>query len=116
MSDPEYLSWQAANDRIKRLGWAKAKSPCTDCPAEFAVEMRAKSRCDGIPGDDGRAEAVRRMAHARAIASAARAEKRQQAIEQARALLADGRSVREIASTMSVSDQTIYRYLSARAA
>ena len=49
MDEDDYRGWQEANDRIVTLG-ARATTPCRDCTAEFAREMRAEDRCDGEPG------------------------------------------------------------------
>jgi hypothetical protein len=49
MTDPEYELWCSANSA---LSWPsmRSKTPCRDCPASFAQEMRADGRCDGTPG------------------------------------------------------------------
>lgn len=47
MEEREYAEWQAHNQRLAQ--WV-APTPCHDCIASFAVEMRMEGRCDGHPG------------------------------------------------------------------
>ena len=60
MTELEHTRWQFWNDRIMSQH-EMAYSPCEDCPASFAVEMRASDRCDGIPGKAERRDGLRRI-------------------------------------------------------
>lgn len=48
MSASELAMWIDANERAG--GYNRAGSPCDDCPAGHALEMRAVGLCDGHPG------------------------------------------------------------------
>lgn len=52
MSDVEWRDWSEGHAAIP---WPKVRvlTPCFDCLPEFAVEMAAKDRCDGYPGQTG---------------------------------------------------------------
>lgn len=45
MEPDEWVHWQATNPSN-----AMAGRPCSDCPADFAAEMRAEGKCNGTPG------------------------------------------------------------------
>jgi hypothetical protein len=47
MSDREWRAWLEANERL--LSIYRSESPCRDCTAAFAAEMRHVGRCDGEP-------------------------------------------------------------------
>jgi hypothetical protein len=49
MSEAEYVSWQAANERILNPE-SRADSPCRDCTGTFHRDMLAAGTCDGTPG------------------------------------------------------------------
>ena len=52
VTDPEWELWRAFEEAVP---WPsqRSNSPCRDCPATFAAEMRAVHRCDGSPGMTG---------------------------------------------------------------
>ena len=47
MTPDEWALWQDANGLLKPH--QRARRPCSDCPASFAVENRAAGTCDGHP-------------------------------------------------------------------
>jgi hypothetical protein len=49
-SSDDFADWSFWNDRIAYQN-EQATSPCQDCPAWFADEMRAIDNCDGRPGE-----------------------------------------------------------------
>lgn len=51
--DPvELREWRAANGKVHSKV-ARAQSPCVDCTARFAAEMRLEDRCNGTPPPPG---------------------------------------------------------------
>ena len=90
MDDEEWDGWQAGN-RVQPMQ-GQAGSPCEDCLPGFALEMRAVSRCDGIPtgvvDEDPPLPAIVRRRHARNRPSKARSEANRRA-------WAEGRQSRE---------------------
>lgn len=54
MEPDELALWQAANAKLVARRMARAEaSPCLDCPAWWAAEMRAQDCCNGEPGTTG---------------------------------------------------------------
>jgi hypothetical protein len=54
MTDADYALWLAADTTVRSIGNRKGTmgTPCEDCCAAFALEMRAEGRCDGhFPGE-----------------------------------------------------------------
>lgn len=47
MTPDEWALWQDANGLLKPH--QRARRPCSDCPASFAVANRAAGTCDGHP-------------------------------------------------------------------
>ena len=47
MTPDEWSLWQDANGLLKPH--QRARRPCSDCPASFAVANRAAGTCDGHP-------------------------------------------------------------------
>jgi hypothetical protein len=50
LTPPELARWEAAN--VVCLPGVRVASPCQDCTAAFAAEMRREGRCHGRPGSD----------------------------------------------------------------
>ena len=75
MDDAEYALWEAGNQMLTSAS-ERAGRPCRDCPASFALEMRALSRCDGEPGTGMRMIEPSRQEHLRALWRAAAARRR----------------------------------------
>ena len=51
MDEGEFERWREANRSTALRGRThEAISPCEDCTAAFAQEMRDQGRCDGQPG------------------------------------------------------------------
>ena len=55
MTDDEFESWrEAAVDASQMVNrgrdYTLGLRPCHDCSREFAAEMQAEDRCDGVPG------------------------------------------------------------------
>jgi hypothetical protein len=66
MSDAEFDLWAEMDRRDRMIGHRKAPegSPCQDCNAAFAKEMRAIGRCDGkYPGEVGFVDPQRPWKH-----------------------------------------------------
>ena len=119
MDAGEYRAWTQANTSG---GYAmRAESPCDDCLAAFALEMRAEHRCyvhDGsafVLGrprgyDDREAECLDRAMIASLAAARKKAEIRSIAISVARQYLERGLSGSETAKLMGVARGTVYSY------
>lgn len=48
MDETEWEDWRRLNPRLNAMTYASR--PCTDCPKTFARQMRAVSKCNGMPG------------------------------------------------------------------
>jgi hypothetical protein len=46
MEPDDWAYWQRTNPLVHGF----APRPCSDCPADFAAEMRALGKCNGTPG------------------------------------------------------------------
>jgi len=68
MDADEHAAWtETAEGRTPGLRvMVRVKTPCVDCTAEFAAEMRAVGRCDGKPTTRLRLSGVARVERRRA--------------------------------------------------
>lgn len=104
MSDAEIRKWMFWNERIGYTNHM-ARSPCEDCEADFAAEMRDEGRCDGVPGkaDPNLAPYVSYNERR----NEARIERMQEALD----LYATGLSQVKVAKIMGLAPSTISKYV-----
>ncbi len=111
MSADEYIAWSDANLRVLAVS-QQASSPCHDCPASFALEMREVDRCDGHPrgyqGDDDPSHPMtfpqQRSREVRAATKAARARATLE-------LLRTGITQAETAQRLGLAPSTVSKYV-----
>lgn len=106
MTDHEYERWQFWNQRIV-VEQDKAKSPCEDCPAWFARDMRSIDMCNGRPG--GFAGPV---PPPHVSASAEKRHRRMREVaDRAFALYMNGMSQVRVAEEMGLSQSVVSKYI-----
>ena len=120
MDISEYRDWKAANESIVAKS-GKARTPCHDCLADFALEMRFEGRCYAWNGTRmvlGRPRGYEdddqvRLSRQQLGVIAARKKKnavRAIAIREAARFTDMGLSIKEIARLMDVSHSTVSQY------
>lgn len=109
MDGREYAEWQAHNQRLAQ--WV-APTPCHDCIAAFAVEMRMEGRCDGHPGgvEDDDTQLMHGLSDGVAASAASRRKRKLEKAARARVLYQSGVTQAEIARRLGLSPVTIATY------
>ena len=102
MTAAEFEAWEEAN---VMLFANQAASPCADCTAAFAEEMRAEGRCDGEPREEPERKPGMSSYH-----EGLRRE-RWSRIERAASLLEEGLSHADIARHMGVTRGCVTHWL-----
>lgn len=116
MDNLEYAEWLGHNNNLYSKK-DRALTPCHDCVAGFALEMRMEGRCDGHPRgvEEDHPEQGNNRSYDNQNALRINAEKRhaerQVRIGIAVAMFADGMSRKEIAAAMGVRHNTVVRYI-----
>lgn len=106
MDDDDWADWTALHLRLA----AKAdldETPCHDCQAHYAAEMRAIGRCDGEP-----LATTPRESSPHVLASArSRRSRMLRRVERAASLRASGMTYAQIAREMGVTSGAVSKYL-----
>jgi hypothetical protein len=113
MDARDLAAWVEANERC----WAsRAWSPCADCTADYAAEMRDIGRCDGRPPfpdedvDDSPSRAPHHLASA-----ASRRRRALRLAERAVSLREQGMAWAQVARALGVSGSWVYKWVRERA-
>lgn len=111
----EYAEWQAHNERISSK-YIQALTPCHDCLAGYAADMRAIGRCDGIPGEPlvEVPPPARTRSHEQYYAE--KHARMLESIERANELLDTGMTQTAVAKVMGVSPSAVSKWSRAREA
>jgi len=120
MDAAEYRAWQEQNDSLYTVG-DRAATPCDDCLAAHALEMRAEGKCyvwDGTRLALGRPRGwedddVRVKWRQEDLVAAARRSKnskRAKAIREAMRLRELGLTAEETGRVLGVGREAVYRY------
>ena len=109
MEQDDYEGWLRLRDSVPVAQVEAAATPCVDCYAEFADEMRAIGRCDGEPVNVEE-RAVSGLTLGQAASAKVRRAKKLERAAAARELYRSGLIKSEVARRLGLSRSAIRKY------